>query len=65
MYICLCNALTDRHVLDAVHAGARRPSEVYQACACAAQCGTCSPVVRRMVDEAAPRQRTPDLLAAD
>ncbi len=42
MYVCLCNALTDRQVKQAAEAaGATRPSDVYAACGCRAQCGQC------------------------
>ncbi|MCW3473197.1 (2Fe-2S)-binding protein [Limobrevibacterium gyesilva] len=42
MYICICNALTDSHVKQAIgEAGSTRPSEVYAACGCRAQCGNC------------------------
>jgi bacterioferritin-associated ferredoxin len=65
MYVCLCNALTDHHVRAATLAGADRPSEVYRACSCTVQCGTCSPTVRRIVNETAANDLRPDLLAAD
>jgi bacterioferritin-associated ferredoxin len=42
VYICLCNALTDADIRRAATAdGARRPAEVFAACRCRAQCGTC------------------------
>jgi bacterioferritin-associated ferredoxin len=42
MYVCLCNALTDRHVKQAAaSAGTTKPSSVYAACGCRAQCGQC------------------------
>ncbi len=53
MYVCLCNGLTDGHVRDAASSGASRPSEVYRACGCAVQCGTCSATVRRIVNDVA------------
>jgi bacterioferritin-associated ferredoxin len=65
MYICLCNALTDHHVRAAARAGATRPSEIYRACGCAAQCGTCSANVRRIVNETLVADARSDLLAAD
>jgi len=65
MYVCLCNALTDRHVRDAALAGATRPSLIYGACGCAVQCGGCAPTLRRIVDETAAATAVPDLLAAD
>jgi bacterioferritin-associated ferredoxin len=65
VYVCLCNALTDHHVREAAHAGAARPSEVYEACGCVVQCGMCSRTVRRIVDDVAACGCTPELLAAD
>ncbi len=42
MYVCLCNALTDRQVKQAAStAGVTKPSHVYAACGCRAQCGQC------------------------
>jgi bacterioferritin-associated ferredoxin len=64
VYICLCNALTDHHVREAVQAGASRPSEVYDACGCVVQCGTCARAVRRIVDDAAVCGRGSEMLAA-
>ena len=65
MYICLCNALTDHHVRAAAQGGASRPSEIYRACGCAANCGTCAATVRRILNETAAAGLQPDLLAAD
>jgi bacterioferritin-associated ferredoxin len=64
-YLFLLNALTDRDVLKTAHAGARRPSEVYEACGCIVQCGTCSRTVRSIVDDVAANECAPELLAAD
>jgi bacterioferritin-associated ferredoxin len=42
MYVCLCNALTDSQVKQAAAtAGTTKPSSVYAACGCRAQCGQC------------------------
>jgi bacterioferritin-associated ferredoxin len=42
VYVCLCNALTDRQVKQAAStAGTTKPSHVYAACGCRAQCGQC------------------------
>jgi bacterioferritin-associated ferredoxin len=42
MYVCLCNALTDRQVKRAAAAaGTTKPSSVYAACGCRAECGRC------------------------
>ena len=42
MYVCLCNALTLRQVKQAAASlGTTKPSSVYAACGCRAQCGQC------------------------
>ncbi len=42
VYICLCNALTDSDIRQAASRdGAQRPAEVFAACRCRAQCGSC------------------------
>ncbi|WP_439548943.1 (2Fe-2S)-binding protein [Falsiroseomonas sp.] len=42
MFLCLCNALTDTQIAEAIHQGARRPREVHARCGCRAQCGRCT-----------------------
>lgn len=42
MYICICNALTERDIQRATQQdGADRPAAVFAACRCRAQCGSC------------------------
>ncbi|MGO9999873.1 MAG: bacterioferritin-associated ferredoxin [Acetobacteraceae bacterium] len=64
MYVCLCNALTDRQVRQAaVTAGTTKPSSVYAACGCRAQCGQCvKALVALLRGEDC---TTPELLGAD
>ena len=64
MYVCLCNALTDRQVKQAaVDAGTTKPSSVYAACGCRAQCGQC---VRALVALLrGENRRLPELAGAD
>jgi bacterioferritin-associated ferredoxin len=50
--VCLCNALTDTRLNEAVAQGARRPRDVYAACDCKAQCGTCTRMILGMIREA-------------
>jgi bacterioferritin-associated ferredoxin len=52
MIVCLCNALTEAQLSDAVARGAKRPKEVYEACACKAQCGNCTRTILCMIKEA-------------
>jgi bacterioferritin-associated ferredoxin len=65
MYICLCNALTERHVHAAASAGVDRPSLVYGACGCTVQCGGCAPTLRRILNEVATAVVPPGVLAGD
>jgi len=53
VYICLCNALTDRDLQPHVAGGSNSLSMVYRACGCQPQCGKCVPFVRQMLREGA------------
>lgn len=53
MYICVCNGLTDGDICRAAtEAGARRPLEVFEACRCRVQCGTCVRKLRDLLRQA-------------
>jgi bacterioferritin-associated ferredoxin len=52
MYICLCNALTDRDV-RAHSDGNCSVAMVYRALGCEPQCGKCVPFVRQMLRQEA------------
>ena len=54
MYVCLCNALTDRDLRPHTAAGTSSVSMVYRACGCQPQCGKCVPFVRQMLRDGAP-----------
>jgi bacterioferritin-associated ferredoxin len=42
VYVCLCNALTDRQVKQAARtANTAKPSSIYAACDYRVQCGQC------------------------
>ena len=51
MYVCLCNALTDRDLRLQIASGTSSVSMVYRACGCQPQCGKCVPFVRKMLRE--------------
>ena len=42
MYVCICNGLTDTQIQSAIAGGAGRTHDVYSACNCRAQCGSCT-----------------------
>lgn len=41
MYVCICNAITERQVRDCANAGARSIEELTSALGVAAGCGRC------------------------
>lgn len=49
MYVCICNALTERLIAQAVEDGAASVAQVYAALDSAPLCGKCLPMVRGMV----------------
>ena len=52
MYVCLCNALTDRDVRAQCDNRGCSVSMVYRGLGCEPQCGKCVPFVRQIVREA-------------
>ena len=54
MYICLCNALTDRDVRAKSTQAGCSVAALYRSLGCEPQCGKCVPFVRQMLREAAP-----------
>jgi bacterioferritin-associated ferredoxin len=64
VYICLCNALTDRKLKQVADAGAgRRLVDVYAACGCHAQCGQCARAILALLREHAAQTAEPLRLA--
>lgn len=51
MYVCICNAFTDRHVKQVLEQGGRSPACVFRARGCQPQCGKCVPTLREMLGE--------------
>ena len=49
MYVCLCNAFTDRDVNRAIDAGAHTVGQVYKRLDCVPQCGKCKDTIREMI----------------
>jgi bacterioferritin-associated ferredoxin len=47
MYICICNAVSDRQILDAVNAGVTRFDELVAELGVATGCGACEQAARR------------------
>jgi bacterioferritin-associated ferredoxin len=51
MYVCLCNAVTDRDFRAHCDGKTSSVAMVYRALGVMPQCGKCVPVVRRMLRE--------------
>lgn len=49
MYICLCNAVTDQDISDAVRSGAKTFSQVQSQLAVSTGCGRCEPMAQAVL----------------
>lgn len=52
MYVCICNAISERHVRTAIAGGATTVGKIYRACGSQPQCGRCKPSICEMLGEA-------------
>jgi bacterioferritin-associated ferredoxin len=52
MYVCVCNAVTDREVEASIDEGARTRAEVTRACGAGGDCGSCHRMIEDMVEAA-------------
>ncbi len=52
MYICLCNAITDRDIYCAVRNGTTTLLDLREQLGCCSQCGQCVGEVRQVWDQA-------------
>jgi bacterioferritin-associated ferredoxin len=50
MFVCLCRAVTDHQVEDAIAAGARDITDVAEACGAGSRCRGCWPSLQRLLD---------------
>jgi bacterioferritin-associated ferredoxin len=51
MYICICQAVTDKAIHHAVDKGARNLSELQAITGCGTQCGSCIERAEQVLDE--------------
>jgi len=52
MYVCICNAVTDRAIREAAASGARSFDEVRSRTGCADCCGSCEDLAAQIFNEA-------------
>jgi bacterioferritin-associated ferredoxin len=62
VYACICHAVTDREVVERVHAGADTVDSVADACQAGSGCGTCHEHLEQLIDQH--RTARPCVLAA-
>jgi len=60
MYVCICNAITERTIREAAESGVRTLAELSRRTGCSASCGTCADVAQQILEETH-RTRTLDL----
>ncbi|ABM61659.1 bacterioferritin-associated ferredoxin [Halorhodospira halophila] len=62
MYVCICNAVTDRQIREAMASGCASMRELRARLGVAGCCGKCVPEARQLLGECAgcPLERRPD-----
>ncbi|MEE8059681.1 MAG: bacterioferritin-associated ferredoxin [Pseudomonadales bacterium] len=55
MYVCLCKAITDNHIREAVAKGATRFDQVRKELGLASQCGKCGVLARDVFNDSLQR----------
>ena len=50
MYVCICNAVTDSHIADALDAGARYVDDLTHSLGLGSCCGTCVELAEAVID---------------
>ncbi len=51
MYICVCNAVTDRAIVEAVEQGARQPEDLASTLGLGLCCGRCKSCAKELLAE--------------
>lgn len=65
MYVCVCNAVTERDIEKAVRRGARSLAELRLATGCSSNCGQCADLAETLIDEQLERQSLLPVLGAE
>jgi bacterioferritin-associated ferredoxin len=50
MYVCICNAVTDRAIREAADGGVRSFAELRRTTGCSDCCGSCEDLAREILD---------------
>ena len=67
MYICICNAITERQIVQEAEQGACSPEDLSQRLGVGLGCGRCTSCAASILKETVARiaKRAPDLLPAE
>lgn len=57
MYVCLCNAVTDSDIRNAVEDGARSLKQLRKMTNCGSTCGCCNDMATNILNEALAQKR--------
>ena len=57
MYVCICNAVTDSDISNAVQAGVRNVKQLGQATGCSSTCGCCREMATEILQQALEESR--------
>lgn len=58
MYVCICNAVTDKQIRAEARAGCCSLRELSQRTGCATTCGKCARMARELLDDEMRRQES-------
>ncbi len=64
MYVCVCNAVTEKDIEKAVRRGAKSLADLRLATGCSSNCGQCADLADSLIDEHLERQSILPVLAA-
>ncbi len=51
MYVCLCKAVTDKQIRDAVDAGVQNFTQLKESCGAGSGCGCCREFAQELIDQ--------------
>lgn len=57
MYVCICNAVTEKTIREAAAAGVRSLAELTRVTGCSGECGSCADLAEEVLRDALARGR--------